>query len=501
MKGLLLLQRRFAYLGHAVAQNLNETYGLDDFCGYVYQRSSYDFLKTQKDVNYSTLLLDDAVHERYKNEKIDPEYLAYLEKEFGMPFLWPILAVDRILMSNQLIREYPYDAPKYSHEDMLRILQAHARTIIELFEKERPDFVFGSVVGAVGNYLVYQIAKKYGIKVQLILPTCNRHRYILSERYDTFTTVDDRFRGERGQLRQTPAWTQATAHLAEFRAKPLPYHKEANPERQSVNRLRQLKFLNPLNAARSLIVFSRSVVDHYAHPEQQKDYSYIGPWNYAKDLFARKLRNIRGVEDLYDAFDPNEDFAFFPLHYEPEIALLLQAPYYTDQVNLIRQIARSLPVHFKLVVKEHPQMVEYRPRAYYEALKKIPNVKLVNPAISSYAITPNAKLITTITGTVGWEAVIFKKPVISFGHQFYNSLSMVTYCDKIESLPSLVKEKLERHHHDEEELTAFFAVLFEDSIEIDLQRLWTEEGDQAKKKEGLKPLADLLAKKLGLRAR
>ena len=157
-------------------------------------------------------------------------------------------------------------------------------------------------------------------------------------------------------------------------------------------------------------------------------------------------------------------------------------------------------VHFKLVVKEHPQMVEFRPRSYYEALKKIPNVKLIDPATSSYSITPNAKLITTITGTVGWEAVIFKKPVISFGHQFYNSLSMVTHCDEIENLPELVKEKLERHRHDEEELTAFLAAVFEDSVDIDLNRLWTEESDHKKKREGVRPLTDLLAKTLDLRA-
>ena len=237
---------------------------------------------------------------------------------------------------------------------------------------------------------------------------------------------------------------------------------------------------------------------NYFRGNYKNDYTTIHPWNYLKDRIMRKLRNLRSNADLFGMPDPSEDYAYFPLQYEPEVGLLLYAPFYTNQLNLIRQIAQSLPVHFKLYVKEHPQMVSFRPRSFYLELRKIPNVKLMSPAVGGFRILQNAKLVTVITGTTGWEATLLKKPVISFANIFYNDLSFVKRSYNIEQLPLLVNEQLENFHYDENELVRFIAAILENSCEIDLVRLWTQETDRAKQKDGLTTLADLIAKKIGL---
>jgi len=497
MKGCLLLQRQFAYVGHALARLLRERYGVDDFCGYVYVRQGYDFLKSQNDVAYGTLLLDAEIHDRYKTETIDPTFLDRLEKDYGIPNLWPYLKVDRVLMSNQLVREYPYDRSPYTHEELLRILQVHAKAVIGMLEQERPDFLLGSVFGGVGSLLLYHIAKSKGIRPLNVLSTCIRNRWIISDAYDTFTSVDARMAAPDPAAESSPAWSQAGEFLDEFRAKPIPYYENSTPAKQSVTRRRQFKFLLPKNILKSIGSYVGEIKVHLADRERS-DYDTIGPWNSMKDRVMRKMRNLIGVDDLYDDIIPGEDFAFYPLHYEPEVSLLLQAPFTTDQVHLIRQIARSLPVRMKLYVKEHPVMAEFRPRSYYKELKRIHNVKLIRPTVSSYALIPNAKLVLTITGTVGWEAILLKKPVIMFGHWFYGTLPFVKRCTEMERLPYLVKEQLEGFQHDERELRRFLAYIFEDSAELDLNRIWNEERDPEKKKEMLVPLADLLAKTLKL---
>ena len=55
--------------------------------------------------------------------KLDIEYLHFLEKEYGIPNLWPYLHIDRVVMHGQLIREYPHDQPLLSHEEMMRLLR------------------------------------------------------------------------------------------------------------------------------------------------------------------------------------------------------------------------------------------------------------------------------------------------------------------------------------------------------------------------------------------
>ena len=136
MKVCFFLQRRFAYFGHAMAKLLKDKYGVNEFCGYVSLRPGYDFLNSQKDIKYSKLLLEEDVYAGYKEEEIDKDYLNYLEREYGVPNLWPYIDMDRVLRYNLLVRDYPSDKSKYSHEDMLKILQVTSKKIISFLEEE-----------------------------------------------------------------------------------------------------------------------------------------------------------------------------------------------------------------------------------------------------------------------------------------------------------------------------------------------------------------------------
>lgn len=238
----------------------------------------------------------------------------------------------------------------------------------------------------------------------------------------------------------------------------------------------------------------------YAKGNAREDYTTVSPWDYLKDHTKRKIRNLIGVADLYDVFLPDEPYAFFALGYEPEMSLSLLAPF-CDQLYLVRQTARSLPVGWKLYVKEHPEMVPYRPRAYYKELKKIPNVRLINPSLDGTTLVAHSRLIVTVTGSTAWEGVLLKKPAIVFGDRFYNALSMIKKCTEIERLPHLVKEQTESWRYNEEELLQFIAAILEDSASLKFIELWEQEYNSARKKAGLEPLADLIAKKTGLSPR
>ena len=84
MKICFLLQRRFAYIGHYLAELLQERHGVEHFCGVVQTRASHEFLTTQKNIAYSALLLDEDIHKEYKSEKLDLDYLKQLERLDGI---------------------------------------------------------------------------------------------------------------------------------------------------------------------------------------------------------------------------------------------------------------------------------------------------------------------------------------------------------------------------------------------------------------------------------
>lgn len=495
MKGCFILQRNFAYLGHTMAKELREKYGVDSFCGYVFYRPSYNFLTTQTDFTYSKLLLDSEIHDQYKTVALDRDFLNLIEKEYGLPYLWPYLALDRVLMHNQLIREYPYNTPHYTHNEMLKILQVHAKAIINFLETEKPNFMVFSVIANLSALLLYSIAQKKGIKTYIIHPALINTRYLLTQDYKRFTGVAEIL----SQNSVPNNWlAEAQKFLNNFRNAPRPYAKDQAPSAQAINRRKQLRFLLPQNIYRNIKFFISRVYNYFTSIDKL-EYDYISPINYIKDATKRKIRNIIGVSDLYDKPDfDNDQYAFFPLQYEPEMTTMLYAPYHTNQLEAIRLVARSLPAQYKLYVKEHPLMVIYRPRSYYKELKKIPNVKLINPAYTSFQILKNAKLVTTATGTPGWEASMLKIPVITFGNVFYNQLSFVKNCHALEDLPTIIKNQLENFAYNEEELIKFIAAIMQESVDVNLQYLWDKERDMLAKQRGVAPLVEVLAGKLGL---
>ncbi|KKT57844.1 MAG: hypothetical protein UW81_C0004G0016 [Candidatus Giovannonibacteria bacterium GW2011_GWC2_44_9] len=498
MKICFLLQRRFAYIGHALALILKEKYGVTDFCGYVSLRSGLEFLKSQKDIQYTGLLLDENVHNQYKDEPLDLAYLKELEKNYGLPNLWRYIEMDRTIRHGQLVREYPHDASPYSHEEMMRLMQVKIKAILKFLKEEKPDVIIFSVIADLSALFLYQAAKKFGIKILLIKPSRIQSLHTLTEDYRYYSHVDKTFNElQNGEMALPEHQLLAENFLKNFRAKPSPYSYRDTPAAKPTTRKKQFAFLRPRQAIVSLKWTAQIFTDYFRNKYRQDPYT-VKPWHYIIDTIKRKARVFRGFDDLYDEPNFNEYYVFFPLQAEPEMDITLPSQFYTDQNWLIQQVARALPIYFKIYVKEHPAMYGYRPRNFYKKLKKIPNVKLIRPTETGFNLIQNAKIITTLVGTSGWEGMLLKKPVITFGDVFYNKLPMAKKCDNINDLPWLIKEQLENFIYDEKSLVNYITAIYKESADVDLIKIWEMEGGSQteKHKEQLSALANLIASKL-----
>lgn len=491
MKGCFLLQRRFARVGNELASLLKERHGINEFCGYVHSRKSYEFLQQQKEVNYSALLLDEEIHEEYRAEKLDWEYLHMLEREYGLPTLWSYIENDRVVRYRQLLREYPYNAPRYSYEDMLRILQVKAKRILQFLEDEKPDFIVFSVIASMASLLLYTIAKKKRIKTFVLLASRVGSMQLVSDTYGVYTKFPSQ------QQRMPANIDKARAFLKDFRDNPRPYAKFESLDVKRPDRSRHFKFLLPRNLFTS-IGWQMRMWTGYFSSSDRNDFDTIKPWHAVWDALKRKFRILRGYEDLYDLPVENEPYAFFPLQLEPEMTTALYAPYFGDQAWVAKLIAKSLPVGYQLYIKEHPAMFGYRPRAFYKELKKIPNVRLIHPNVRSYPLIERTQLVVTITSTVGWEALMFKKPVITFGDALFNVLPMIKQCRTPEELPHLVKKQLDNFVHDEDALVNFIAGIYQEGVDVDISDIWEKEaaGRVEERRNELVPLANLIRRKV-----
>lgn len=467
----LFLHRRFTPLGHAMACHIKHLCPETEFCAYVSTRQSLELLTAQKDILYTSLLLEEDIHKTLYGEKIDMAYLRSLEREYGIPNLWPYLYVDRVIMSGQLVREYPHDTPLLSHANMLKKLQVTAKAIISFLEGEKPDVVLTAVIGTTGSMLLYHIAKKKGIQSVHMEFARIGNRIALTEDYRTFTWVRKKFKKIQDE-HVSPARKEAEEFLHAFRASPAHYDEDAVPGfYERAGRGANLRFLRPENLLYSIPWHMQKLFRDLKRV-RNPDYNDIFIWWELWDKIKRRVRGLIGYEDLYSPMNWDDRFAYYPLHIEPEVATLLYGPFYTNQLEIIRATARSLPVGMVLYVKEHPGMVGYRTRQYYKEILKIPNVHLISPRISGLELARAASLTVTITSTNAWESILFKKPVITFGDVFFNDIPGVLRCRSFEDLPYLVKRQLEEWRHDEEVLVHYVSALLEDSVAVDFSALW-----------------------------
>jgi len=161
---------------------------------------------------------------------------------------------------------------------------------------------------------------------------------------------------------------------------------------------------------------------------------------------------------------------FIPLHLEPEITLLSVSPEFNNSLEMISWISKAAPADVILVIKENPISFGVRSRWYYDQLRQISNVELADPNISSWDWIEAASLVATITGTAGTEAVIFRKPVLSFGeHQAINALPTVRFANNYRSTVLGLNELLDmdpKDNHFELSRRAFYAAQIETSFEL-----------------------------------
>ena len=113
-------------------------------------------------------------------------------------------------------------------------------------------------------------------------------------------------------------------------------------------------------------------------------------------------------------------FFLYPLHFHPEASTSVNSRWYVDEYPVIKNLAFSLPPGTWLYVKDHPSAVGYPKLAFYEHVSRLPNVKLIHPGANTKQLISDSVGVITQTGTVGYEALVLRKPVWVLGEVFYD---------------------------------------------------------------------------------
>ena len=130
-------------------------------------------------------------------------------------------------------------------------------------------------------------------------------------------------------------------------------------------------------------------------------------WYFLHSKFSRLVFNEKPVQ--------GEKYVYFPLHFSLDAAIKSLNPL-IDQVQLVKDIAKVLPHGTWLYVKPHPhwRCADIGIREML-ALRRLPRVRLLDYNITSQELIRNSQYVIIINSSVGFEAIVQSKKVVSFG--------------------------------------------------------------------------------------
>lgn len=160
----------------------------------------------------------------------------------------------------------------------------------------------------------------------------------------------------------------------------------------------------------------------YASKSSREDFQIGNPFKLSLAMFRRNFgRRLRlsSVRKYYSEPNPRDKFYLYPLHYHPESSTSVLSPSYLNELEVIRNIAFSLPVGTTLYVKDHVSAFGYPDLNFYKKVLSLPNVKILSPFENTKALIKSSEAVITLTSTVGYEALLLGKRVFLFGRVFY----------------------------------------------------------------------------------
>ena len=417
----------------------------------------YDILPIQKNFFQNQNIVNFKKFWFYRDQvstvkKPDLKYLKLLEEKNNLN-LWKMPFNDPNFLRNHY--------HKFERDEILSILEQEFRFFEKVLDEIKPDF-FLSYTTESRSYRLSELCKGRGIKVLMLNTTRMIGRTTITHELNILSDFEKSFTNTTAEKTN---FEDLRNYLTKYHA----YNSRKSLQSGGTN----LSISGKIDAG---LLFLKTYDDSY-----KNFYTNYGRtrFNIIKTTLLLSLKTWyrqRFIDKNFISRLPeNEKFVYFPLHLQPERGVDVAAPFYSNQPELIISIVKSLPVGYKLYVKEHwvQRYNHWRSLDYYKQILELPNVVLIHPSVNPIEILKKCSLVITIAGTAGLEAVFYHKPSIVFADVCYDKLPSVDRVKSFEDLPRIIRQAINKKV-DYNELNEFIDLVDENTIEFDITGLYND---------------------------
>ena len=378
------------------------------------------FFENQTLVNFKKIWF---YHDKISIQNVSPdlEYLKNFETEFNID-IWKLAINERIFYRFN-------DYYKFSRNEILCIEEQSCKLFEEILDEVTPDFFLTKEPSFHHLELFYQMCLQSKIQVLMI----NQPNLGKSAMVSNKCRIPDFIKNYQSTALKNRNFDELRNYLEKL---------ETGDSIKNYLERHGGKKYNFLLAASKFLKSNNST--------EKTNYPYYGrtKFNVIKNEFKnsqiRRKRKSFIEKTLQKNVNLQTNFVYYPLAVDMERNLLITAPMYTNQIEILRHIAKSLPVNYELFVKENPGQSSrnWRSLEEYNEILSIPNLTLIHPSFSSKKLIENSSLVISIGGTSGLEAAFYETPSIIFSEIGYDVLPSVFRVKNIDELSSTIKNAL-----------------------------------------------------------
>ncbi len=419
MKDKILVWISPDIMHYFIAYGIQKNYDADYFAIYDLPNETRKFFSKQ---NFLKLNESWFFFDYVKKNQTPPnyDYLHSFEEKYDIN-LWKLVINERIFYRF-------FNFHKFTTKEICSILEQECRFFEKILDEVKPNFIITKDASRHHHQLFYELCIAKGIKILTLSKTNLGSKTMISKISHTF---DSKINWDSVQSKNRSL-------------------EELQTYIQSFNFLKSAKKNIDMKSTKSdslKSIFYYLISDTSKNREQ---YYYYGRTKIkvlsflVMNTLKKKFR--KSFIDKTLEIKPNYDvsYVYFPIHVDMERPLLIMAPFFTNQIEIIRHVAKALPMGVRLYVKETPAAVtrEWRSTSIYKEIMAIPNVTLIHPSVPAEKLMKNCSLVFNIAGTSGFEAAFYGKPSIVFSDVGYLELPSVTRVREIENLPQIIKKSI-----------------------------------------------------------
>ena len=420
----------FTQRTHSILRLLKKDLKINSINCLVMGGHNYRYLKSQKDFEYNNLIyIDNLLRDLEKNSS--KKLLSEYENEINKVESFLNISINKILFSERVLIQHTHNLiykKKLSQNQIICIFFGLYYELEKLVKNNSVVVTYTSA--SLTSEILYYLCKAYKKQYLTLNETRVSNKWsVIDNNIDYHREIDEIYKklsepSEDGKN----LYFKYLNNLNENKKNII----EQNYQIELLNS-KKINFKNIYRFIRNLILIKNKDT-HFLSPDKKT--KIIRNLVYYKNIFLTK--------NIAENKIPKEKYLYLPLSVIPEASTLIRGQIYYDQLSLIKRISLELPSNYVLLVRDHPAMLGLNTYSFYKEIKKMYNVRLINPKYNNNEIIMKAEAVITVTGTSGLESLFLGKKTIALGKSIYSTLKSVYYLDNLSNLKNILLKK-----HDE----------------------------------------------------